>query len=480
MVRIGPNEVLLMLLSFAIVTVFAGMFTAWGWLLTRLYHRQPVFPSRPFSACPQSSWGPGWEEAGDSLAKRTEPVSGDRGPPWGGWSVLLVIVVYFVVSILVGETYAVATGRVVLRRNKADAAKVARPALAPAPKSAIKTEASEFAMTEIMFVNAAANVILLVAVPCLLYLTSGTRLSDLGLSRRRWWRPVAAGVIGMLITTPAVWLVQLAAIKIWEPRGHPLEKMLREQFTFDVAYLAIVSAVILAPMVEELLFRAIIQQWLIKVMKRRAAKSEDGGPFREQLDPARPEPPSPRSADSNAGDEPLGRPFSDPIRCEPRLEGSAQGLGSTARPAAELHFWEADDPMAPPGGAPVAPSKANINLATKRAVVLTSLCFALLHAPQWPAPIPIFVLSLVLGTLYVRTGSLIAPIVMHAAFNGLSTIAMFVALLSHGVIDETKLPPPEAMPVCIEPISREAMASGETGARGLIKREFLWFFCRRN
>ena len=45
------------------------------------------------------------------------------------------------------------------------------------------------------------------------------------------------------------------------------------------------------------------------------------------------------------------------------------------------------------------------------------------HAPQWPAPIALFVLSLVIGTVYHRTGSLIAAIFMHATFNGLSTLA---------------------------------------------------------
>jgi hypothetical protein len=39
-------------------------------------------------------------------------------------------------------------------------------------------------------------------------------------------------------------------------------------------------------------------------------------------------------------------------------------------------------------------------------------------------------LSLGLGTVYLRTGSLIAAIVMHATFNGLSTVALIGALLA--------------------------------------------------
>lgn len=51
------------------------------------------------------------------------------------------------------------------------------------------------------------------------------------------------------------------------------------------------------------------------------------------------------------------------------------------------------------------------------AVGMSSLIFALIHAP-WQAP-PIFVLSLFLGWVYERTRSLWAPIGMHAAFNAL-------------------------------------------------------------
>jgi membrane protease YdiL (CAAX protease family) len=61
-------------------------------------------------------------------------------------------------------------------------------------------------------------------------------------------------------------------------------------------------------------------------------------------------------------------------------------------------------------------------------VVLTSLLFAAVHAPQMPAPFAIFVLSLALGTLYQRTGSLAAPFTLHALFNGLSTTLALAAI----------------------------------------------------
>jgi hypothetical protein len=63
-------------------------------------------------------------------------------------------------------------------------------------------------------------------------------------------------------------------------------------------------------------------------------------------------------------------------------------------------------------------------------IVLTSLIFASVHAAQWPAPLALFPLAVVIGTVYYRTGSLIAAVCMHAMFNGISTLMLFIAVLS--------------------------------------------------
>lgn len=51
------------------------------------------------------------------------------------------------------------------------------------------------------------------------------------------------------------------------------------------------------------------------------------------------------------------------------------------------------------------------------AIAVTAGCFALMHASTWPDPIPLLVLATGLGLTYQRTGSLWAPITLHAAFN---------------------------------------------------------------
>jgi hypothetical protein len=74
------------------------------------------------------------------------------------------------------------------------------------------------------------------------------------------------------------------------------------------------------------------------------------------------------------------------------------------------------------------------------AVVLTSLIFGAVHWAQWPAPVALCVLGLVIGTVYHRTGSLIAAVCMHASFNAFSTTAMLVGALYGQLVEAKKVP----------------------------------------
>jgi membrane protease YdiL (CAAX protease family) len=56
-----------------------------------------------------------------------------------------------------------------------------------------------------------------------------------------------------------------------------------------------------------------------------------------------------------------------------------------------------------------------------QAVFAGAILFAAVH-PTWPQSIPLFVLGMGLGYLRVWSGSLVAPILVHALFNGTSTV----------------------------------------------------------
>jgi len=379
MAKIGPTEILIALLSMLILAVVAAMFTAWGWLIWRLLTGQPILPERP-------------------MVSRRETA-------WGVWTVLLLILVYLLVGFALANGYALATRRAAPRPTPPVLAKKAHVPDVPAPPALAKAAESTFAMTEMMFVNAVTQVVLLLTIPFLLRLTSGARLRDLGLSFDGWWRQAAVGLVAMLITTPVVWLVQLASISIWRPHGHPLETMLREQFSVEVGYLAILTAVILAPMLEEMTFRAILQRWLIKLLR-------------------------------------TGETSAQPMETSGDLNGPDFGLAVESSIAG---YWETEDGQVLVETVSNPQDASEVPRSTWKAIILTSLFFAVVHAAQWPAPIAIFVLSLVLGVVYHCTGSLIASIVTHAAFNGFSTVLMFMTLLVGPNADTKKVPPEATM-----------------------------------
>lgn len=56
------------------------------------------------------------------------------------------------------------------------------------------------------------------------------------------------------------------------------------------------------------------------------------------------------------------------------------------------------------------------------AVLLTGAVFGLMHMGQPQAVVPLAALGVILGYVYERTGSLAAPVLLHALFNGWTTL----------------------------------------------------------
>jgi membrane protease YdiL (CAAX protease family) len=403
MVEINPAQLALALLTTVLLSALLAMFVGWGWMFWRLATGQSLLPSQPLV----------------SLSP----------PSWRGGTVLLAFSIYVVMNVLVAGVYARALGRVprkpapavkpagesIKQRESADGEHGSKPAdkranpvvlrkdvagkidakqahgTTDGEKAPKPTESDEedgtFSRTEQMFLVSLINCLLLVVLPILTRATSGARLRDLGLSFKGWERQAAIGVVATLIAAPAVYSIQFASLLIWKANAHPLEKMLRKEFDgLGVADLAVLSAVILAPIVEEFMFRGLLQRWCIDFLSRRART-------RELL---------PQPADALV-----------PVAADGGL-------------ASEQKTW-------PEFTATVISGSKRVGSPTRAAVIagitITSLFFAVVHAPQWPAPIPLFALALIIGSVYHRTGSLIAAIFMHATFNSFSTLAMFVAIL---------------------------------------------------
>src|SRR5271157_1006010 len=393
--RISPELFVFSILSTLVMAALFGMLGAWAWALGRIWKRLPIVAD-----------------------DRARPL---KLAPWGSLTVLWLVFLYLGVNVSVTCIYAAATGRHLPRAAKLaenpGGAREPGKAIdepknadkAPGPGEAAADEESkdvkartqgpgpeappEQSLAELMFQSALSNGLLLVLVPAFVWLTTGAGLADLGLYRQEWPRQMGIGVRAAILMTPPVGAIQFLAVRIWRSQTHPVEQMVLEKLAPGVAILAVLSTMVLAPLIEELLFRGILQRWL--------------GGFVE--------------------DRPL-----------PTTTIQENGRSASLEPESSSFFLDSNDPPTESTAiGPVSeislsdhhlqeqPSSRSSNLP----ILLTSIFFAAMHLPQWPAPIAIFLLSMALGTVFQRTGSLLASITMHATFNGINTLLLLLVAI---------------------------------------------------
>jgi membrane protease YdiL (CAAX protease family) len=376
--------------------------------------------------------------------------------PWGGGTVLLVFVTYLLGNILGFECYALATRGLAgarqavrmtlapgnaprrLEAGQADQSPTDAPpqgnppgskqpaqgSSTPARSTEVQTDGGRFSLAEMMGVQTAISIVLVVLLPGLVRANSGARLGDLGLSLHHWERQVAVGVVAILIAAPLVYVIQLVVVNVFgvPPQAHPLEKMLRNQLSGGAADLAVLAAVIVAPLLEELMFRGIFQTWLVQLLVqlsrrwRALARRQPAQRLTSSVIPTL------ATAEWDCRIRPLPESV-DRSEVDSRPEDDAEFTAQDLKPARGSRT-----------GAPAA-----------LAIFTTSLFFAAVHGPQWPAPIALFVLSLAIGTVYHRTGSLLAAVCMHAVFNGLSMLGLITMLLVGPSREVGKTLPPPAI-----------------------------------
>jgi membrane protease YdiL (CAAX protease family) len=211
--------------------------------------------------------------------------------------------------------------------------------------------------------------------------------SDVGLNSKRLGRNIRLGIGIALLVTPIVLGLQFLIVWLHQhvfgvpTKEHPLAELGRKALTPAEWSLWLTAAVIAAPVLEELLLRGLFQPW--------AAQREYGGWVGVVL----------------AGTLAVTS-RTDAIEAARRAPTLPQVLSALA----PLIF---------------VALMTLVLLAVRsgsrgRALFGTALLFAMLHTSVWPAPIALLVLALALGWLRERTGGLVAPIVLHGVFNGVS------------------------------------------------------------
>lgn len=342
----AANPYPLLALSLLLVATGAAMTTALFWVLCQVVSGRPLLP--PWPQTP-------------------------RLVPWGGGTIVAVTAAWLALHVVVPAGY------VLVRPDAPPRPTATTPATGPTDRKTTEAPvgktARPFTFAEQILLISLINGLLLLALPTGIILGTGARRADLGLVTGSIGRDLKLGALAFLTVTPVVMTINLYAQRVWKPQGHPLERMLKEGVNPGVIALAYLSAVVLAPAAEELMFRAVFQGWLRRLFS----------------------------------------PPADPEQDFAALEGAVLtevDPGGNAAPTSRFV------PMLPPR----IPRRI-------LSVVLTSALFAAVHFEQMPAPLAIFPLSLALGLLYETTESLLPSVLLHALFNGLNTTLLVWVLL---------------------------------------------------
>ncbi len=222
----------------------------------------------------------------------------------------------------------------------------------------------------VLFCEAIANLVGIGIALGVIGWLSGATCRDFGVSRPQIGADLWLGTVTFFMLATPVFALQ-RVLTVWFPYEHPLISALHEHRELSVQGAVFFSAVIVAPIVEELLYRVLCLGGFLAAV----AQYSD-----------------------------LRRLVSDDT-----ANGALPPGGSSSTP--------------PPGD--VSRNEAPATWAEWFAIFASSALFALMHVSQGPAPIPLFVLALGLGYLYARTGRVLPCIVVHAWLNGWSLIAIW-------------------------------------------------------
>jgi membrane protease YdiL (CAAX protease family) len=227
------------------------------------------------------------------------------------------------------------------------------------------------------------------AAPLLLYGLGRTRPDELGLTTRRLGRNLLLGAAGFVVLSPLVLGINYLVEKLYTsalggvPQVHSLTLLAMHGPTAAEWALLILTGMVAAPVLEELIFRGLLQRYFVSV--------------------------------SWGGHAALALAFgAAAVVCwgQARSAGSPAAALLAAAPAlfilALVPFYLA---VLYRSRTPAGP-----------AIFGTSALFAAIHSSVWPTPVALFALAVGLGLLAHRTRSLAGPMLLHSLFNGIACV----------------------------------------------------------
>jgi membrane protease YdiL (CAAX protease family) len=238
----------------------------------------------------------------------------------------------------------------------------------------------------------------------------GASCRDVGLVAGKIVGDLRLGLVAFVMLAPPVYLIQLVLVQ-WFKSEHPLVTLVKASPDAWFLALSCISAVLVAPLAEEYLFRVLLQGWLEKVatFRGRASSLLLGGKD---------------SADDHAADQDSGpQSHSAPNSEAPLLTDRADPYSSPQTDPAGLAIDE------PYHVRRAATTESRSLAAPFWPILLSAVIFAAMHASHGPDPIPLFVLAVGLGYLYQRTHRILPSLVVHALLNACSMIVLLLEVI---------------------------------------------------
>jgi membrane protease YdiL (CAAX protease family) len=316
-----------------------------------------------------------------------------RSVPWAMIDLLLVVAVYIGASVI--------TSTVLHRGGWLSAADADNVSLAE--------------RQALIVGNVAVSLLILAATLPLLMLRCGASLRDLGWSPRALLSDLRLGLIGFVMLAPPVYALQGLLVYFWQPSKHPLMEMFKEAPSTGFFVVLLISASIVAPLFEELMFRVLLQGFLEKAFSFRGEASELVLGMRWSRGEA--------AADSAAV---IPAELADDGGTMAAAEASDENPYQSPRHSADADPGLADDGRA--DNAVQHDQQAHHGRAAWLPIAISSLIFALLHYSHGPDWIPLILLAAGMGYLYQRTHRIVPSLVVHASLNSLSMWGLWVSV----------------------------------------------------
>jgi len=235
-----------------------------------------------------------------------------------------------------------------------------------------------------------------------LKLLRGTRLTELGVTPVRAGNNATVGYAQWLILTPLTLAIYLLALLVTpeEWRGeHSITQVAQQPLAVSEWVLFFAAAVVLAPMLEELVFRGVLLPWQVRGGWEAQATVAFCTLFLAATKGIRGE----------------GKPFNP----APVVFVLAMLPGVFLVPFLQRR-------QAAPDAESALLALETMADQPQLAVFTNGLFFAAMHSDVWPSPIPLFFLGIGLAWVAYRTSSLVGAVTLHALFNAVSALALLL------------------------------------------------------